>query len=123
MGSKKILIVDDEPGVLALLETRLSSAGYQVVKADNGRDALFLASKEKPDLILLDIVMPGMDGAQVSEALEYDPVTRDIPVIFLTCLVTKSEEEKKKDTMAGSYYISKPYDPKGLLDEVAKRIG
>lgn len=122
MANKKILIVDDEPNILTLLESRLKSAGYDVIKANNGKDALFLAYKEKPNLILLDIVMPGIDGSQVSEALKNNPVTSNIPVIFLTCLITKEEELKKKSCLDCNFFISKPFNSDELLVEISKHV-
>lgn len=120
---KKILIVDDEEDVLKGLEKRLSGAGYSVVKATNGQDAIIMAKDQHPDLILLDIMMPGMDGGQVSQALKDNSTTKDIPVIFLTCLVSKEEEGKKISAVAaGEHFIAKPYDPYDLLKEIAKQL-
>jgi len=118
---KKILIVDDEPDILMLLERRLSQEGYSVIKAQNAKEAIAAARKELPNLILLDIVMPGMDGAKAAEILRNDPLTKDIPVIFVTCLFTK-EEEKKGHARAGRYFVAKPYDPEELLRIIAKNI-
>jgi len=118
MSGNKILIVDDELDVLTVLGARLSKSGYSVIKADNGKDALIMAKKEHPDLILLDIMMPDCDGGIVAQNLKNDPVTKDIPVIFLTCLVTKDEEAKVGHAIAGNFFIAKPYDPEKLLSEI-----
>ena len=112
--SKKILIVDDEQDVLELLGTRLEGQGYEVVTLSDGRMAVSLAKKEKPDLIILDIVMPGVDGSEIANILKTDPQTKNTPVIFLTCLITK-EEEKRDNVIGGKYFIAKPYDPDDLL--------
>jgi CheY-like chemotaxis protein len=118
---KKILIVDDEEHVLLVLENRLSKAGYSVIKATNGKDAIALAKEELPELIISDLFMPDIDGADVVGMLEQDPKTKDIPVIFLTALLRKDEEKERK-IVSGRYFLAKPYDPDQLLKEVAKRI-
>lgn len=121
MNGKKILIVDDEEHILLLLENRLSKAGYSVIKANNGKDAVLMAKKELPALIIMDIFMPEIDGPKAVSILEDDPKTKDIPVIFLTALLGK-EEEKERRVVSGRYFLAKPFDPEELLKEVAKRI-
>jgi len=118
---KKILVVDDEPDILMLLGKSLTKAGYFVLKAQSAKEAIAIAKKELPNLILLDIVMPGIDGAKAAEILRNDPLTKDIPVIFLTCLFTK-EEEKKGHAHAGRYFVAKPYDPDELLRIIAEKV-
>jgi len=122
MAKGKVLIVDDEEDVLKVLGRRLTDNGLEVVKATNGRDALILAKNEKPDLVILDIIMPGMDGAEVANTLKNDPLTKNIPILFLTCLITKGEE-KSGNVISGSYFIAKPYNPSELLKEVRKHLG
>lgn len=117
MAGKIILVVDDEEDVLNVLEKRLSGAGYSVIKANNGNDAIAVARRERPDLILLDILMPKMDGGEVAAVLRADPLTKDIPVVFLTCLLRKGEE-KYLGEVGGKYFIGKPYDPDELLKEI-----
>lgn len=121
MPAKKILVVDDETDVLKVIDKRLSGAGYSVLKALCGRDAIDIAKRERPDLILLDILMPGMDGGEVAAALRSEPLTKDIPVVFLTCLVRKGEEESVGEG-AGKYFVAKPYDPDELLREIDRLI-
>jgi len=118
---KKILIVDDEKDVLEVLERRLSNAGYLVLKAENGKDAIMMAKSQHPDLIMLDIIMPDMDGAEAADILKSDPETKDIPIIFLTCLLTKEEVEGRK-SISGRCFIAKPYNPDELLEAVQKHI-
>ena len=89
----KLLIVDDEPDAVLILAKTLLARGYKVITAESGLQAINLAKMEKPDLILLDILMPGMDGTQVAAVLQEDPTTQNIPVIFLTCLITKKTQE------------------------------
>jgi len=120
--NKKILIVDDEPDVLMLLGERLSKVGYDVMKASGGLEAIELAHKESPDLIILDIAMPGMDGSEVANTLRGQPATRDIPIIFLTCLFTKQEERACGHVLGQNFFIAKPYDVNELLAEIKARI-
>ncbi|MBN2453802.1 MAG: response regulator [Candidatus Omnitrophica bacterium] len=123
MDKKKILIVDDEADVLSVLEKRLSSAGYEVLTVDNGADAVLLAKSRKPDLILLDIMMPVMDGPAVCSALKNDIATKNIPVVFLTCLITRSDEMAEGHRIGGNFFIAKPYDPEELLKEIGNIVG
>ena len=84
---KKILIVDDDPITLMMLEKILLSAGYWVVQATNGKEALYIAEDYLPDLIILDIVMPVMDGTEAMVRLEKNPRAKNIPMLFLTSLI------------------------------------
>lgn len=122
--SVKILIVDDDEKSLKLLEARLLILGFKnVITAADGAQALNLAQKEDPDLIFLDIMMPGMDGARVKAKLNENPVTRDIPVVFLTAIVTKEEVKEREGIVAGFPYIAKPYDTAELGEVIHKVIG
>ena len=120
MNTKKILIVDDERDALFILEKELAARGYSVIVADNGNDALNLAKSEHPDLIILDIWMPGMDGAEVAKKLREDARTKDIPVIFLTCLFQKREGEEQGRVVAGKVLIAKPYSIEGLSAQIER---
>ena len=90
MAKKKILIVDDKKDVLLMLGKRLMAEGYSVLTADNGKDAITIAKSKSPDLIILDVLMPGMDGCEVAERLKDDFRTQNIPIIFLTALLTRN---------------------------------
>jgi putative two-component system response regulator len=121
-SKKKILIVDDEVDVLTLLEMRLASAGYEVLKADNGIDAVGITKEKNPDLIILDIMLPHMDGMAVSQILKEDEDTKNIPIIFLTALQDKKSENT--DHKIGKNIIfAKPFDSKELLAAIKKQIG
>jgi CheY-like chemotaxis protein len=120
MDKKKILIIDDERDALFILEKELAGRGYSVIAADNGRDAMNLAKSEHPDLITLDLLMPDIDGMEVAARLKEDPETNDIPVIFLTCLIRKREEEEKGCVVAGRVFIAKPYSIEGLIAQIEK---
>lgn len=121
MDKKKVLIVDDEPDVLMLLADRLSKAGYDVLKATSGKEAIESAAKNSPNLIILDIAMPGMDGSETATVLRSNPKTKDIPIMFLTCLFTKQEEKLCGHLLGQNFFIAKPYDAMELLKEVDKR--
>jgi len=120
MANQKILIVDDDPIILTLLEHDLTGAGYDVVRAEAGQRALRLAQQEQPDLIILDIMMPGMDGGDVAENLASSPGTCNIPIIYLSSLVTPSEEGG--GTARTQVVLAKPYVIGKLLAAVRENI-
>ena len=109
-----ILIVDDTPINLRLLSSILTRAGYEVRKALNGETALRAAQSSLPDLILLDIMMPDMDGYQVCQQLKSNTQTREVPVIFISALNTDWYKEKAYD-VGGVGYITKPFKVEEIL--------
>ena len=111
---KKILVVDDECDTLKTLKTRLETSGYEVVSTVSGEECLEKAAEEKPDLILLDVLLSGLDGFKICELLKENAKTKDIPVIMLTALLGESAKEKSLESGA-KYLISKPYYPEDLL--------
>jgi CheY-like chemotaxis protein len=121
MEEKKILIVDDDGVFLKMLEKTLISSGYSVSQATNGKDAVDFARNWRPHLIVLDIMMPEMDGGEVALALEKDPATENIPIIFMTSLLKKEDENKLTYSNMRSY-MAKPYNKDELLAEIAKKI-
>jgi putative two-component system response regulator len=110
MAAERILIVDDDEDVLLIVQTILDNAGYTAVLARNGREAVEKAIDGQPDLILLDVMMPGMDGYEVCRRLKRDPRTMGIPVIFLTAKSDVGDEEKGLELGAADY-IAKPISP------------
>ncbi len=121
MGRKKILIVDDERDIVKALIIRLQKVGYDVVTAFDGDQGVFMAHKENPDIILLDIRMPGSDGFNVIERLKQSRSTSTIPIIFLTGSPEK-DLEKRAMEMGVRFYIKKPYDPEELLDAIQRAL-
>ncbi len=122
MGEKKkILIVDDERDIVKALTIRLQGAGYDVVTAFDGAQGVFMAHKEKPDLIILDIRMPAGNGFGVAERLKRSDHTLTIPVIFLTGSPETNAEEKAR-AVGARFYIKKPYDPEELLDAIKRAL-
>jgi PAS domain S-box-containing protein len=123
-GSAKgqlVLVVDDSPEILSLIHTLLRDT-YQVKSANNGKKGLQIAQSDpQPDLILLDIMMPGMDGYEVCIQLKQDPKTRDIPVIFLTAK-SEIENEERGFSLGAMDYVTKPIGPSVLLARVKTQI-
>jgi len=121
MAKKRILIVDDYPHFVELLKFRLEAAGYEVMVAFDGHEALAVTRRERPDLIILDIMLPKLNGYKVCRFLKFDQKYKDIPIIMLTSRAKKSDEELGKQTGADEY-IYKPYDPVQLLDTIKKYL-
>ena len=117
MAIRKILIVDDSPTERHVLNDMLTKSGYEVVASDNGEDAILKAKSLKPDLILMDVVMPGLNGFQATRAISRDPDTRAIPIILCT---SKSQETDKIWGMrqGARDYIVKPVRREELLAKI-----
>ena len=112
-----VLVVDDDPDLRMLADMQLSPQGYDVIQAADGKACIELASTRSPDVILLDMMMPGMDGAEVLTELSANPKTQDIPVIFLSALT--ATEDRVKGLQRGAVdWISKPADPRELIARV-----
>ena len=111
-GKKRVLIVDDEPRILRVTEIKLRKSGYEVMTASTGQEALRLVEKEKPDVMVLDLLLPGMDGFQVLDKLR---TFSDIPVLVLTA---KSGTYQTAMNSGASDYMGKPFNP----DELVRRI-
>ncbi|MFH1683818.1 MAG: response regulator [Candidatus Margulisiibacteriota bacterium] len=117
----KILVVDDEPDVVSLLMLLLKSQGYEVVSAGDGQEALERARTWKPNLILLDIMLPKLDGYKVARMLKFDENFRHIPIIMLTAKI----QEKDKTIgieMGADAYISKPFNTPNLLELIKETL-
>lgn len=117
--SKKILVIDDEGDLLKLARTRLEASGYKVLTLDSGDRAVEYTKSKKPDLILLDIVMPGKNGCDVCRELKADKVTGSIPVIVFTAQYPEEEYVKiNTEEIGADDYILKPFDAKDLLAKI-----
>ncbi|TMH69677.1 MAG: sigma-54-dependent Fis family transcriptional regulator [Betaproteobacteria bacterium] len=116
-----VLVVDDEPLNVDLVEQELGAAGYKTVSAASGEQAVIVAAKSRPDLILLDVMMPGMDGYAVCQSLKQSEATRDIPVVFLTAL-TDTFEKVRAFKLGAVDYVTKPFQPEELLARVGTHI-
>ena len=118
---KKILIADDRSEVVELVRVSLEGEDYQIIDASDGREALEKIKREKPDLILLDIIMPKMDGFEVLVRLKQDPTTKETPVIMLTIKEQKLDREKGIELGAIDYII-KPFSPSVLLSKIERLL-
>jgi DNA-binding response OmpR family regulator len=121
MDKKRILIIDDEPDFVRVVQVRLEVAGYEVLVAFDGMQGVSFAHKEKPDLIILDIMMPAMHGHRVCEALKKSSKTWTIPIIYLTAKGSKEDEELAYK-LGAEYFLTKPYDPHNLLEVIEKAL-
>jgi two-component system response regulator VicR len=119
----KILIVDDDREMVELIQLFLANAGYETLTALSGEEALELAFSQGPDLILLDIMMPKIDGWEVFRRIRNDPHTREIPVAFITARTQNIDKMIGLSVMKADGYITKPFSKRELLDEVQKMLG
>lgn len=113
----RILVVDDDPGVRRLLSVQLGLAGHQVDIAEDGADALVALGREKPDVLVLDVMMPELDGWQVLAKLRSKPAFADLPVLLLTAM-TQREDLDKSYALGASVVMTKPYDGDQLISAV-----
>src|SRR3989338_2900852 len=120
LRKQKILVVDDEKDLSALVSLHMKMAGFEVLTANNGEKALDLSREEKPDLIILDLMLPKIDGWQVCEQLRQNAATKDIPVIMLTAR-TQIEDKLKGFEAGADDYVTKPFSPRELVARV-KRV-
>jgi DNA-binding response OmpR family regulator len=118
---KEILIVDDEPGVVVPIQFLMEQQGYRVMTAERGEDALDLIYQYKPDLVLLDIMLPGIDGYEVCEIIRLNPDFRDVKIIFLTAKGRESEIAKGL-ALGADAYISKPFSNTTLVARVKELL-
>ncbi len=121
MAGEKILIVEDNPMNLELATDLLEAAGYVVIQAGTAEEGIKLARDEFPDLILMDVGLPGMDGLEATGVLKQDPATKDIPVIAITAHAMKGDEEKALAAGCAGY-ITKPIDTRAFPKMVARFI-
>ena len=120
--AKKILVVDDEVQLVELIKMRLEASRYKVITAYDGQEALDKAKKEKPDLIILDLMLPKMDGYKVCGLLKADARYKKIPIIMFTARAQDSDKKMGEDVGADGY-ITKPFEPETLLSKIKDFIG
>lgn len=121
MSNKSILLVDDEPHVLEVLRVTLEDLGFSLLEAGDGPKALSLAQSERPDLVILDVMLPSMSGLEVCKALREGNGGEKIPVILLTARSGEDDERAGYDAGADRY-LTKPFSPLTLLAEVVKLL-
>jgi CheY-like chemotaxis protein len=119
----KVLIVDDEPDIRRIARLGLSRVGgMEVVEAANGADGLVRAREDRPDAILLDVMMPGLDGPSTLARLREDPQTASVPVVFLTAKAIAAEVDRLK-SLGAAGVLTKPFDPMTLARELRAALG
>ncbi len=116
---KQILVIDDETDMLMAIKLRLEASGYEVHTAGDGLEGLNSARRLKPDLIILDVMLPKMNGYKVSRFLKFDEEYKHIPVIMLSALARQDDKDRAVETGANAY-LTKPFDSAGLVDTVRR---
>jgi DNA-binding response OmpR family regulator len=119
--AKEILIVDDEPGIVVPVQFLMEQQGYNVMTADRGEDALDLIYQYQPDLVLLDIMLPGIDGYEVCEIVRLNPDYRDVKIVFFTAKGRETEIAKGL-ALGADAYITKPYSNVELVAKVKELL-
>jgi DNA-binding response OmpR family regulator len=122
MMAKRVLIADDEPNIVASLEFLMEQAGYEVKVAANGQEALELAASFRPDLVLLDVMMPGKNGYEVCQSLKSDPATRAVKVVMLSAKGRDVEVAKGLELGADAY-VTKPFSTRDLVAQIRDMLG
>jgi two-component system, OmpR family, alkaline phosphatase synthesis response regulator PhoP len=122
MPEKKVLLVEDDQMILSMYETKLKQAGYFVITADNGADGLRMALEEKPDIILLDVILPQLDGFSVLEEIKSRENQKALPVIMLTNLATEDDKAKGIKLGAVDYLLKSNMTPAQLVDTIRKYL-
>ena len=123
MEMKRILVVDDDPTVTTLVQGLLEDTGRFSVRTENrGRWGLAAAKEFRPDLILLDVLMDDLDGGAVAAQIKEDASLKDVPIVFLTAVVTKETVEMEGGMIGGNRFIAKPVDPEELIDCIDKSL-
>ena len=119
---KTVLIADDEPPLRTLVRVTLESDQYRIVEASNGPQTLEMVKREHPDLVLLDIMMPGLDGFEVCRQIKTDPTTKSTVVVILTAR-NYPQDRRRGMTMGADDYLKKPFSPLALLSKIHDVLG
>ncbi|MFP4472602.1 MAG: response regulator transcription factor [Candidatus Omnitrophota bacterium] len=117
----KILIVDDETDIVEVVKKRLASAGYTVFTAHDGKDGLRKIEREQPDLVILDVMMPELNGSTLCGILKYDERFKDIPIIMLS-VMARGLDKEIGDKVRADAYLTKPFENKELLEIVSRLL-
>lgn len=116
-----ILVADDDPDILSIVSLSLEAMGHQVSRAANGKEAVAIARRDKPDLIFMDLMMPEMDGYEATALLKADPATAGIPVVALTAKAMRGDEEKGRNAGVDGY-VTKPFRISQVLESLQHYI-
>ena len=117
----KILVVDDEVQLIQMVQIRLEASGYEVVTANDGEEGIEKAKSENPDLVLLDIMMPVMDGYEACKILKSDPQTNKIPIIYLSAKAQEDDLQNGKESGADAF-VKKPFETPELLAKIEELL-
>lgn len=119
--SKRILVVEDQPDNRKIIRDMLAGTDYEITEAENGEEALASIAKQRPDLILMDIQLPVMDGYTATRRIKTDPALRSIPIIAVTSYALSGEEKKAREAGCDDY-VPKPYSPRQLLAKIRRYL-
>jgi len=119
--SRRILVVEDQEDNRRILRDLLMSAGYEIIQAENGEEALAVAAKERPDLILMDIQLPLIDGYEATRRIKANPALRTIPVIAVTSYALSGDENHARAAGCDAY-VTKPFSPRALLAKIREYV-
>ena len=120
-ASARVLLVDDDPVIVRLLQVNFRLEGFEVQTASRGDEALATAREWGPDVVVLDVMMPGVDGWEVCERMTQDPDIRDVPVVFLSARA-QDEDRERGYALGVVEYVTKPFDPAALVDIVRRAL-
>lgn len=121
MSKKRILVVDDEEDMLYAVKLQLEACGFEVMTARDGQEGLNVARRENPELIILDVMLPKLDGYKVCRMLKFDRKYNTIPIILFTARVQEGDQQLGYEVGADAY-ITKPFEPKKLLDKIKELL-
>jgi two-component system, cell cycle response regulator DivK len=119
--SRRILVVEDQEDNRRILRDLLTSAGYEIISAENGRDAVAAAAAERPDLILMDIQLPLLDGYEATRRIKANPELKAIPIIVVTSYALSGDETKARAAGCDAY-VTKPFSPRALLAKIREYV-
>lgn len=120
--AKKILLIDDEPELVEMVKMRLVASGFDVITAGDGADGLAKARGEKPDLIILDLMLPKMNGYEVCRLLKFEEKTSKIPIVLFSARAQEADKVAGKDVGADAYIV-KPFEPQALMSKIKELLG
>jgi DNA-binding response OmpR family regulator len=122
MAKARILVVDDEAAITRLVRLNLEQAGYEVKEENAGRRALGAVRSFRPDLVLLDVMMPDADGSEIANAIRCDATVGGTPIVFMTAIVSRKEAQSKQGQIGGNRFIAKPVAAKDLLTAIEAEL-